>query len=89
MSVVVIVFGPDPPCVRCQAVKKNVENVAAKVFKTEKVRVEVRRANIASKETIQKYGILVSPALAINGVVKFMGRIPSEAEIEKEVRKTK
>jgi hypothetical protein len=88
MSTVVIVFGPDPPCVRCQAVKKNAENIAAKLRK-EGVRVEVRRANIASREAIQKYGILVSPALAINGVVKFMGRIPSEAEIEKEILKAK
>jgi hypothetical protein len=88
MSVVIVVFGPDPPCVRCQAVKKNAENVASKLLKGG-VRVEVRRANIASKETIQKYGILVSPALAVNGVVKFMGRIPSEAEIEKEILKAK
>ncbi|MFH0949169.1 MAG: thioredoxin family protein [Candidatus Aenigmatarchaeota archaeon] len=88
MSVVVVVFGPDPPCVRCQAVKKNAENVAAKL-KKEGITVKVGRNSISDKATIQKYGILVSPALAINGVVKFMGRIPSEAEIEKEIMKLK
>lgn len=88
MGVTVVVFGPDPPCARCQALKKNAENVAAKL-KKEGVGVKVERAIISAKATIQKYGILVSPALAINGIVKFMGRIPSEAEIEKEILKAK
>ena len=88
MDVTVVVFGPDPPCARCQAVKKNAENVAAKM-KKEGISVMVERAIISAKATIQKYGILISPALAINGVVKFMGRIPSEAEIEREILKVK
>jgi hypothetical protein len=86
MVVSVVVFGPDPPCVRCQAVKRNAEVVAEKL-KKEGVKISVSRAYIMAKETVQKYGILVSPALAINGVVKFMGRIPSPNEIEKEIRK--
>jgi hypothetical protein len=88
MGVTVVVFGPDPPCMRCQAVKKNAENVAAKM-KKEGISVNVERAIISAKATIQKYGILVSAALSINGVVKFMGRIPSEAEIEREILKVK
>jgi hypothetical protein len=69
-------------------VKKNAENVAAKL-KKEGISVKIDRASISAKVTIQKYGILVSPALAINGIVKFMGRIPSETEIEKEILKAK
>ena len=84
----VTVFGPDPPCIRCGAVKKNAEIVAARV-KKDGIYVKIDRANISAKSTIQKYGILVSPALAINGVVRFMGRIPTQDEIEKEVRKAK
>jgi glutaredoxin len=86
--VVVEVFGPDPPCMRCQSVKKNAENVADKL-KKEGIKVDVKRGSIMAKEVVRKYGVLVSPAVAINGIVKFMGRIPSEAEIEKEVRKEK
>ncbi len=81
-SVKLTVFGPDPPCARCTAVKKNAEAVAKK-YKN----VRVEKADIAAKETVKKYGVLLSPALAINGIVKFMGRIPSEKEIESEVKK--
>ncbi len=86
--VVVEVFGPEPPCMRCQAAKKNAESVADKL-KKEGFKVDVKRGLIMSKEVVRKYGVLVSPAIAINGVVKFMGRIPSETEIEKEIRKAK
>jgi protein-disulfide isomerase len=39
-----------------------------------------------SKETVQKYGVLVSPAIAINNTVKFMGRVPNPDEIEKLIK---
>jgi hypothetical protein len=45
--------------------------------------VEIGRANIMSKEVVRKYGVLVSPAVAINDTVKIMGRVPSEEEIER------
>jgi len=79
------VFGPEPPCYRCQAVKKNVEKVAEKL-KTEGINVQIERANIASKDTVKKYGVLFSPALAVNDAVKVMGRIPTEEEIERLIR---
>jgi glutaredoxin len=81
-TVKLTVFGPDPPCVRCTTVKKNAEAVAKK-YKN----VKVVKADIAARETVKKYGVLLSPALAVNGIVKFMGRIPSEKEIESEVKK--
>jgi len=87
-NVKLVVFGPDPPCVRCQAVKKTAEKVAEKL-KKEGIKVSVNRAFIMAKETVHKYGVLVSPALSINGIVKFMGRVPSETELEKEIRKAK
>jgi len=79
------VLGPEPPCMRCQAAKKVAEKVAEK-FKHTEVSVNVEKANVMSKDTIGKYGVLISPAIAINGKVKFMGRIPSEAEVEKSVK---
>ncbi|MFH1978350.1 MAG: thioredoxin family protein [Candidatus Aenigmatarchaeota archaeon] len=80
------VFGPSPPCTRCKMLKNIAENVAKKL-KTEGIEVKVFHSNITSQETIKKYGILVSPALAINGIVRFMGRLPTESEIEKEIKK--
>ncbi len=79
------VIGPDPPCMRCQATKKVAEKVAEK-FRQSGIKIEVEKANIISKETVGKYGVLISPALAVNGVVKFMGRIPSESEVEKSLK---
>jgi hypothetical protein len=79
------VLGPESPCMRCQAAKKVAEKVAENLKRTE-IGVRVEKANIMSKDIVSKYGVLVSPALAVNGVVKFMGRVPSEAEVEKTVR---
>ncbi|MGQ9538587.1 MAG: thioredoxin family protein [Candidatus Bathycorpusculaceae bacterium] len=81
-EVKVEVIGPEPPCMRCQAVKRVVEQVAEKL-KQSGIIVNIERANIMSKETVQKYGVLVSPALAINNTVKIMGRVPNSDEVEK------
>jgi glutaredoxin len=84
-EVKVEVLGPEPPCMRCQAAKKVAEKVAEKLRQTEII-VRVEKANIMSKDIVGKYGVLVSPAIAINGIVKFMGRVPNEAELEKTIR---
>jgi len=84
-EVKVEVLGPEPPCMRCQAAKKVAEKVAEKLRQTE-ISVKVEKANVMSKDIVSKYGVLVSPAIAINGVVRFMGRVPSEAEVEKTIR---
>jgi glutaredoxin len=84
-DIIVEVFGPEPPCLRCQAVKRIVEKVAQKLT-PEGFNVKVERENIISKDIISKYGVLLSPAIAVNGKVRIMGRIPKEEEIEKLVR---
>jgi protein-disulfide isomerase len=81
-EVKVEVIGPDPPCRRCQAAKWAAEKAAEKL-KQAGIMVNIEKANIMSKEIIQKYGVLVSPAIAINGTVKIMGRVPSPVEVEK------
>jgi small redox-active disulfide protein 2 len=81
-EVKVEILGPNPPCIRCQAAKKAVEKAAEKL-KSSGIRVEIEKVNIMSKQVVQKYGVLVSPAIAINNAVKIMGRIPSVDEVEK------
>lgn len=76
------VIGPEPSCARCQAVKRTVEKVAEKLGK-QGISVHVEKKNILSKETVERYGLLFSPALAVNGRVKCMGKVPSEEEVEK------
>jgi len=84
-EVKVEVIGPEPACMRCQAAKKVVEKVTEKLKQTG-INVRVEKVNIISKETVSKYGVLISPAIAINGVVKFMGRVPNEVEVEKTLK---
>lgn len=84
-EVKVEVIGPEPACVRCQTAKKIVEKTAEKLKQTG-ITVKIEKVNIMSREVVQKYGILLSPAIAIDGTVKIMGRVPTEGEIEKLVK---
>ncbi len=86
-EVTVEVIGVDPPCKRCQATYKSVEE-AAQILKKENVNVKISKLNVQSKDTIAKYGVLVSPALAINNVVKVMGRVPDKKEVERLILAT-
>jgi hypothetical protein len=82
----VAVIGPDPPCQRCNAVRKNAESAAAAV-KSEGIETTMTHLDVMSKDVISKYGVLTPPALALNGTVKVMGRIPNVKEIEDLLRK--
>jgi len=84
-EVKVEVIGPEPACMRCQAAKKAVEKAAEKLRQTG-ITVKVEKVNMVSKEIVSKYGVLVSPAIAVNGVVKVMGRVPREDEIGRLIR---
>lgn len=84
-EVKVEVIGPEPSCVRCQTAKKIVEN-AAKKLEQAGIIVKIEKVNIISKEILSRYGVLVSPAIAVNGKVRFMGRVPSEEEIVRLIK---
>lgn len=81
-NVVVEVIGVEPPCPRCQATKRAVD-AAAERLREAGITVEIRKLNILSKDVVNKYGVLVSPAVAVNGVVKVMGRVPTVKEIQR------
>jgi hypothetical protein len=84
-KVKVEVIGPEPACVLCETTKKIAEKTAEKLGQTG-IAVEVEKANIISKEILLKYGLLLSPATAIDGTVRIMGRVPTETEIEKLIK---
>jgi len=86
-EVTVEVIGVDPPCKRCQATYKNVEE-AASTLKAKDIDVKISHMTVQSKDTIAKYGVIVSPALAINNVVKVMGRVPEKKEVERLILAT-
>ena len=62
-------------CLKC---KKTLENVqkAVKDLKVEAEIVKVEKIN-----DIMNYGVMITPALAINGEVKVAGKIPSPEQI--------
>ena len=86
-TVNVEVIGVNPPCAWCDATWKNTEKAVA-VVKAEGIDATMKKLDIISKDVIQKYGALVSPALALNGAVKIMGRVPEPKEIARLLRET-
>ncbi|MEM4521784.1 MAG: hypothetical protein QW738_00960, partial [Nitrososphaeria archaeon] len=63
---------------------RTVEKVAEKVSK-QGVNVSIERINILSKDTVAKYGLLFSPAVAFYCNRMCMGRVPTEEDVEKMI----
>ncbi len=83
-KVVVEVIGVEPPCPKC---KKTLEIVNEAVEELGvKDRVSVVKLDVSSPDVIAKYGMLMSPSLAVNGVVKVLGRVPSKEEVLRILR---
>jgi len=86
MNVKAEVIGVSPPCPRCKRTEENVRKAVAKLA-AEGVTVEVAKLDVIAKETISKYGVLATLAIAINGVVKFKGKELDVGVIERLLRK--
>jgi thiol-disulfide isomerase/thioredoxin len=84
-TIKVEVISVSPPCARCKKTEENTKKAAAKLA-NEGIKIEVIKINVTSKETISKYGVLTSPVIAVNGVVKFMGKVSDARIIEKLAR---
>jgi len=80
------VIGVNPPCPRCKQTEDNARKAAAKL-REEGIEVEVTKLDISSRETISRFGVVMSPALAVNGVVKIMGKVPDTGVVERILRK--
>jgi hypothetical protein len=86
-KLIVEVIGVDPPCARCKKTEDNTRKAASKLA-GEGYTVEVRKLDIAAKDTVAKYGVLMSPAVAVNGVVRFMGKVLDAGVIERLLRQS-
>lgn len=78
-AMLVEVFGPEPPCWRCMKTLE-VVNQAVKELQLD---CEVAKIDAYSRPTIAKYGLVFTPAIAIDGKVCIAGRIPSLDEVKK------
>ena len=62
-------------CVKCKRLEKNVREALAKTG------VDAEVVKVDDMTAIMDQGIMVTPALAIDGEVKFMGKVPSVEEL--------
>lgn len=65
------VIGLDPPCTKCKELLANVESAVEGLG----IEADVSKKWTLSEEIRNKYGLLLSPALAIEGVVVFQGKV--------------
>ena len=65
------IIGLEPPCQKCNELLQN----AKKAAKDAGVDAEVVKLWTLSEDVRQKYGLLLSPALVIEGVVVAQGKV--------------
>jgi len=87
IMILIEVIGVEPPCARCAAAQKNALQ-AAEMLRKDGVEIDVKKLNIASKDVISQYGVILSPAIAVNNQVRVAGRIPNPDEIVKIIKET-
>jgi len=76
------VFGSTPPCAKCKEVEKRAIKVAGKY----PGKIEVAKFGALSEEG-DKYGVILTPTVVINDTVVVVGKVISEDELEKLIKK--
>jgi len=66
-------------CPRCKKLADNVE-AAAKALG-----IEYEIEKVTDINEIMKFGVMMTPALAVDGQVKIVGKVPSPEDIEKMI----
>ncbi|NHM26672.1 thioredoxin family protein [Desulfofundulus sp. TPOSR] len=79
----ILVFGTSPPCQKCLRAEKEARQAAAQ-FPPGEVTVEKQDA---FSETGQKYGVMITPAVVINGRMVAAGRLLTEPELVELIKK--
>jgi len=86
MTLKLEVIGVEPACKRCKQTKENATKAVEKL-RAEGIDVEVEKLDVMAKETMNRFGVVRTPAIALNGVVKIMGKVPDPGVIERMIRK--
>jgi len=74
-----------PPCKRCKKLEENAKKAVDKL-KSEGIEVQIVKKDIMADDVTEKYGMLMSPAVVINGVLKYNGKLPDHRVIERIIR---
>ena len=67
-------------CPKCRAT----ENIAKKVVKRLGIKADI--THVYDIEKIMSYGVMMTPAVAVDGKIKIEGKVPTEDEIEKIIK---
>ena len=70
-------------CPKCKATEEIVKKVVKKLGKKAEVR------HVYDMNKITEYGVIMTPAVAIDGKIKIEGKIPREDEVEKIIKSLK
>lgn len=73
------VIGLEPPCKKCNELLENARNAVKELG----IEAEVVKKWTLSDEMREQYGLLLSPALAIEGIVVAQGKVYSTERIIK------
>ena len=63
-------------CPKCEKLAEAAKKAA------DDLRLEYEMEKVKDITEIMKFGVMMTPALAVNGEVKFMGKVPSVEEIK-------
>jgi small redox-active disulfide protein 2 len=66
-----------PGCPKCKKLAEVTEEAA------KGLRLEYRMQKVTDIKAIMEYGVMMTPALAVDGVVKLSGKVPSVEEVRK------
>mgnify|MGYP000565997796 CR=1 FL=1 len=69
-----------PGCPKCKFVERRVKETI------EELGIEAEVEEVTDTSKITEYGVMATPAVVVDGVVKAEGRIPTRQEIEKWLR---
>lgn len=72
------VIGSDPPCHRCKVMEKIVREAAQEIG----FAAEVTHLSANSQEAFD-YGMIITPAIAIDGKLILSGKVPSKGEMKR------
>lgn len=65
-----------PGCAKCKSIYQVIEKVVREN------NLDVRLTKIEDIAEIMSYGIMATPAVAVDGIVKIKGHVPSESEVK-------
>ena len=72
-----------PGCAKCESLAERVRAVANRLG------LEYDFVKVKDFNEIAKRGVLVTPALAVDGTVKVIGRVPGDEELEEMLQPAK